>query len=166
MPECIVLCGLPAAGKSTFRASFESPKYEILSTDDFIEDHARQVGLTYNEVFKDYMPIAEDRFWAALGDAVKNNRNFVVDRTNLTIKSRRRVLSKVVKTYTKFAVVFMIPQNKTEKIEHNRRLANRPGKIIPQHVIAMMEKQFEMPTTDEGFNSVLQFDFWGNSIFK
>ena len=164
MPQFIMFVGLPASGKSTWRADMKLDGYEQISTDDLIDAHAAAVGLTYDEVFKDYMPIAEGRFWGAIADAVKNKRNIVLDRTNLSVKTRRRILSKLTNDYSKFAVVFMPPRDSVDRAEHKRRLADRPGKTIPMNILTMMEKQFELPTKNEGFDSVQIFDLWGRPM--
>jgi gluconate kinase len=52
--------------------------------------------------------------------------------------------------YEHIAVVFRTP----EPEELARRLASRPGKNIPDHVMRSMIDNFEMPTLDEGFTQV------------
>ena len=52
--------------------------------------------------------------------------------------------------YEHIAVVFKTP----EPEELARRLASRPGKNIPAHVMRSMIDNFEMPTLDEGFTQV------------
>lgn len=163
MPIAYIMVGLPASGKSTWRER-NGKGLEVISTDDLIEAHAKMLGLTYDQVFSDNIPIAEDRFWGAITDAVKNKRNIIIDRTNLIVKSRRRILSKLTKDYSKRAVVFMPPRDSVERDEHKRRLVGRPGKTIPMNILTMMEKQFELPTKDEGFDSVQVFDLWGRQV--
>ena len=41
-----------------------------------------------------------------------------------------------------------------EKEELAKRLASRPGKNIPDHVMRNMIDGFEMPTEDEGFTEI------------
>jgi gluconate kinase len=48
------------------------------------------------------------------------------------------------------AVVFRTP----EPEEHSRRLASRPGKVIPDHVLQSMVSTFEIPTEEEGFDEI------------
>jgi gluconate kinase len=52
--------------------------------------------------------------------------------------------------YEHIAVVFKTP----EPEELARRLASRPGKNIPDHVMRSMIDNFEMPDTEEGFTQV------------
>ena len=52
--------------------------------------------------------------------------------------------------YEHIAVVFKTPEHK----ELVRRLFSRPGKEIPEHVIASMIASFEMPDEQEGFAEI------------
>jgi gluconate kinase len=52
--------------------------------------------------------------------------------------------------YEHIAIVFKTP----EADELARRLASRPGKSIPDHVVRSMIDNFEMPSLDEGFTQV------------
>jgi gluconate kinase len=52
--------------------------------------------------------------------------------------------------YEHIAVVFKTP----EKEELDRRLASRPGKNIPAHVMRSMIEHFEMPSEEEGFKEI------------
>jgi predicted kinase len=52
--------------------------------------------------------------------------------------------------YKHIAVVFRTPDEE----ELARRLANRPGKEIPQEVVLNMINNFEMPTEEEGFAEI------------
>jgi len=61
MLKCYQLVGVPASGKSTWVENQDWAKdYVIVSTDDFVEKYAADQGKTYNEVFKEFMPIAVD----------------------------------------------------------------------------------------------------------
>jgi gluconate kinase len=52
--------------------------------------------------------------------------------------------------YEHIAIVFKTPD--TEELA--RRLASRPGKNIPDHVMRSMIENFDMPTEDEGFTEI------------
>lgn len=164
MPHLIMFVGLPASGKSTWRANMPLDGYDQLSTDDLIESHAKAVGLTYDEVFKDYMKIADGRFWNAVEDGIREKRNLIIDRTNLTFKTRRRVMGRVTHDYSTQAIVFLPPVSTSDKMEHSLRLRSREGKNIPPHIIETMIESFELPTREEGFDSIAIFDIWGNPV--
>lgn len=56
----------------------------------------------------------------------------------------------MLRDYEHIAVVFATP----EKDELERRLASRPGKNIPAHVMQSMINGFDKPTEDEGFTEI------------
>ncbi len=151
-PTCYVLVGLPAAGKSTWIATqpFDWNRTVVASTDNYIERVATAQGKTYSDVFKDEFSAAASNMNATVLDAVKNKLDIVWDQTNTTVASRKKKLKMLPPGYRKIAVVFKTP----DKDEHVRRLASRPGKVIPDTAIKQMAAQFEQPTREEGFDEI------------
>ncbi len=76
-------------------------------------------------------------------------KDIIWDQTSTSVKSRVRKFN-MLPDYEHIAVVFKTP----DEVELNRRLANRPGKNIPDHVMRSMIKHFEMPTEEEGFKEI------------
>jgi predicted kinase len=76
-------------------------------------------------------------------------RDIIWDQTSTSVKSRRRKFS-MLPDYEHIAVVFKTP----EHTELMRRLMNRPGKEIPDHVIASMIASWDEPTEEEGFKEI------------
>ena len=161
MPKCTFLVGVPGSGKSTWLKDQELWTL-IVSTDNIIEELAETYGLTYDQVFKDTIRFAElvmnnemDKAIAETDDY--GDANFHIDRTNLTVKSRRKFIEKLKPHGYEFeAVVFPLPG--TEKLpteEWNRRLDSRRGKTIPAHVLSSMIEHYEPPTEAEGFDKII-----------
>jgi predicted kinase len=118
-------------------------------------------GRTYNEVFQDNYSQANvecrEGFLRALNKEVPW---IIVDRTNLSVKSRTGwIQAAKSKGYKIAAVVFADPgtcSNHIEAVkEWSRRLASRPGKTIPHQIIDGMIRSFVMPTQAEGFDKIL-----------
>ncbi len=150
MPKCYQLIGVPGAGKSTWYSNQDWMKdMTYVSTDKFVEEHAKTVGKTYSEVFEDYMPTAVDLMVDEVIKAREEGKDVIWDQTSTTIKSRTKKFN-MLPDYEHVAVVFMTP----EKEELNQRLASRPGKHIPDHVIHSMIENFDMPTEEEGFKEI------------
>lgn len=150
MPKCYQLIGVPGSGKSTWVANQKWAKdCAYISTDKHVEDYAASVGKTYNEVFKDYMPTAVDLMCADVVAAREAGKDIIWDQTSTTVNSRKRKFN-MLRDYEHIAVVFEVP----DEDELNRRLANRPGKNIPWHVMDSMINGFAYPTEDEGFAEV------------
>lgn len=141
MPNAYVLVGLPGVGKSTWLAG----RGFIASSDNFIQLFARLRGKTYNEVFQEYIKKAEAHFWELLDGC---DHDIYIDRTNLTVKSRAR-LFKALPNHKFTAIVFPIPDDWAE------RLASRPDKQIPEHILRQMDRSYQPPTLDEGFHQII-----------
>ena len=150
MPKMYMLIGVPAAGKSTWIANQEWAKdMPVLSTDNFVEAEAKRQGKTYSEVFDAYMPTAVRLMTNQALGCQTNNVDVIWDQTSTTVRSRAKKF-KLLPNYEVIAVVFKTP----EKEEHDRRLASRPGKNIPAHVMKNMIESYEPPTEDEGFKEI------------
>lgn len=164
-PFCIVLVGLPGSGKTTLREGLINQAIDLclggpennltnavaqVSSDDYIEDKAKELGKDYNEIFKEYVNAAGTYATNSFNMAVSNRQNIIVDRTNVNAKSRRKFLSQLPKTYTKIAIV-LAPEENT--LIH--RLKNRTDKHISFEVVADMIDRFEPPYFAEGFESII-----------
>lgn len=155
-PVCHIMVGPPGVGKSTLVAK-NFQQCDILSTDNYLLEIAAENGITYNEAFKQHFGKAQARFDAAMADAIANNRNFVVDRTNMTVKTRKRTLSKLPKHYSAIAWTFNIPSvDELEKRVKERAAINTQD--VPRFVIEDMLKRYEAPTVEEGFAYVAKYD--------
>lgn len=150
MPTCYQLIGIPASGKSTWAATQEwAADCVTISTDNHVEEYAKSLGKTYNEVFHEYMPTATDLMAQDVIAARNQNKDIIWDQTSTTVKSRKRKF-RMLPGYRHIAVVFKIPD--TEELE--KRLSSRPGKTIPAQVIKDMINQFTMPDEEEGFSEI------------
>jgi predicted kinase len=151
MPKCYQLIGVPGAGKSTWIKNQPwAVDMPVVSTDNFVEKYALEQGKTYNEVFKEYMPIAVRLMANQALICQANNLDLIWDQTSTSVASRRKKFN-TLPAYEHIAVVFPIP----EADELQRRLNSRPGKNIPDEVMQSMIKNFEMPTLDEGFVEII-----------
>ena len=153
MPTLYMLIGVPGSGKSTWVANqnFDWNRTRIISTDNIIDRQAQAMGKTYSEVFDQLIKGATQQMNQDLKQAIADGADIIWDQTNLTPKSRSGKLSQIPKNYRKIAVYFTTPNDK----ELRRRLLNRPGKVIPVHVISNMIAQLQPPTAAEGFDEVI-----------
>lgn len=147
-PICMIMVGLPYSGKSTWIRE-NLPNLPIVSSDRFIEDQAEVQGKTYSEVFADSIDDAIAAMYTFRKKLINKRRSFVHDQTNLTAK-KRGGLFRDLYGYHIVAVCFDIP----EEI-HKERIASRPDKHIPEHVMESMRKTFEIPTLEEGFDEII-----------
>jgi predicted kinase len=148
-----MMVGMPACGKSTW----VSNNYHdgiFISSDAFIELEAFNRRKTYDEVFTDVIDTATKQFFAALKSALDQGMpKVLVDRTNLGVKSRKKILDLVPKDYKKIAIVVQCSVT-----TQDARLLSRPGKSIPFKIIQNMRNDFKLPTLDEGFDDVVMIN--------
>ena len=150
MPKCYQLVGVPGSGKSTWVSNQDwMLGLTVVSTDMWVEIHAKEQGKTYLEVFKDYMPTAVDLMAEQVVFAREHSHTVIWDQTSTTIASRERKF-RMLPNYEHVAIVFKTPDAE----ELKRRLASRPGKEIPDDVVQSMIDNFEMPTEEEGFKEI------------
>jgi predicted kinase len=142
--------GIPASGKSTWVANQDwIGECVVVSTDEFVEDYARECGQTYSEVFEDYMPTAVKLMADKVVRARDAGQDIIWDQTSTTVASRARKFN-MLPDYEHVAVVFRCP----EANELVSRLASRPGKLIPVDVVENMIQNFEIPDESEGFREI------------
>jgi predicted kinase len=150
MPKCYQLIGVPGSGKSTWVNNQEWAKNcAYISTDKFVDAHAHDVGKTYSEVFKDIMPKAVELMAKEVISARTEGKDIIWDQTSTTVTSRMKKFN-MLPQYEHIAVIFRTPD--TEELA--RRLASRPGKVIPYDVVYNMCKNWEEPTQEEGFKEI------------
>jgi predicted kinase len=150
MATCYQLIGVPGAGKSTWiKNQIWALGLSVVSTDMWVEMEAERVGKTYSEIFTDYMPKAVQLMANHVVLARDKGMDIIWDQTSTTIASRTRKFN-MLPDYEHIAVVFRTP----EHTELMRRLQSRPGKEIPDHVIASMIASWDEPTLEEGFKEI------------
>ena len=150
MPKCYQMIGVPGSGKSTWiRNQIWALGLTVISTDAFVEAYAEQQGRTYNQVFEDYMPRAVDLMAEQVIFAREHGHSVIWDQTSTTVASRQKKF-RMLPDYEHIAVVFGTP----EPAELARRLASRPGKSIPDHVMLSMLQNLKEPTLEEGFQEI------------
>ena len=150
MPKLYVLIGVPGSGKSTWIANQEWAKdCAVVSTDMWVAMEAERLGKTYSEIFDEYMPKAVKLMANHVELARDKGMDIIWDQTSTTLSSRQRKFN-MLPDYYHIAVLFKTP----EESELTRRLAGRPGKEIPNHVVRNMIDNFDLPTEEEGFKEI------------
>lgn len=166
----IVLSGIPGTGKSYLRGKLLDliPDAHIFSSDDILDEYARINGLTYDQAFLEYSDKSTKIANENLAVAVKNRQNIICDRTNLSSRARRRMISSVSsKFYKKQCIQILPPQTEEELKEWKKRLLLRDekeGKTIPDNVMAVFLRDFSEAYEDEGFEEVVKLDMFGQAV--
>lgn len=156
MTVAYLLIGLPGSGKSYWASSFfnRPNNMKLISTDSYIEQLATSTGKTYSELFDAEIANATGWMNDQLHDAIEHRNNIIWDQTNLTVKSRKNKIKKLIDAdYRVIAVFFDCPFDVAEQRRVDR--ANKTGKDIPASVIQQMTTQLVPPTLDEGFEKII-----------
>ena len=149
--ELIMLVGVPTAGKSTFSSNPKYSKYIRVSSDDILQEVAKERQQSYNTIFKGNIRFAQIAMMKVLRKAIEDGKSIIWDQTNLTKKQRRDKLKYIPDTYKKTAVYFIVDLKTALK-----RNTQRPGKVIPPEVLERMIKEYELPTLEEGFDEIVR----------
>lgn len=145
--EVKILIGPPCSGKSTWIAN-NNPNNEFIvcSTDNLLSWYGAQVSKTYNEVFNTGLFSSFEKiFFQMIKDLVDNNQKIIIDRTNMTIKSRSKILDLIPSHYQKTAVIF---DTELDLILSRNKERSKTGKTIPEFVIKNFIKSYEEPRNE------------------
>lgn len=149
-PTLYMLIGVPASGKSTYvTTEMNNMDCAYISSDAHIEAYATKQNSTYDQVFREYAPVAMKLIDAEAAAAKAAGCDIIWDQTSLTLGSRRKKFL-LLPEYRAIAIVFSTP----EHAEHTRRLNSRAGKSIPPFVIDNMIRSFIKPSIVEGFAEI------------
>ena len=150
MKKLYVMVGVPGSGKSTWIETQEwAKKCNVISTDYWVEEEAKRVGKTYEEIFEDYMPTAVKLMAQNVISAREMGNDIIWDQTSTTIESRAKKL-RMLPEYYAIAVVF----RPTDRDKIFRQLIGRTTRTVPNHVVHKMLDQWEEPTEAEGFKEI------------
>lgn len=152
--EMYMLIGVPGSGKSwwtSYRCPLVNPV--VLSSDAYIEEHARKINKTYNEIFRDHIDDAIKNTNLMCQKAIEEGKDIIWDQTNLDKKSRARKLARFSsKKYKKIAVYCHASHDDIFAVNEKRR---EFGRTIPEPVLLDMISRFEYPSLDEGFDDII-----------
>lgn len=147
------MCGPPGSGKSTL-CKTKFPTVPVVSTDNLILAYAESIGSSYSEVFKEYFPEAERVFKAQLVLLQEQGKPFIIDRTNMTVKSRMKTIRLIYPEYFITAISFPIiaPDILVE------RVSNRTNQPLSANLVRSMADMYVRPTYDEPFDLILNVE--------
>lgn len=133
-PECIVLVGLPAAGKSTFyRARF--PGHQHISKDNF-PPHARD------------KQARQDR---ELRTALASARSVVVDNTNVTPADRAAIVT-IAREFGARVICYYLEVSTRQAVARNEAREGRAR--VPKVAIFTAAKRLVPPDASEDFDEL------------
>jgi predicted kinase len=151
-PFIKVLIGPPCSGKSTWVKNNTSPTDVVLSRDAIVLELCPDMN--YTDAFNTCNQKEVDKiFKKRFSDAIMNGDNIIIDKTNLTSTSRKKLLANIPDEYFKVAVLF--DWDKKELLKRNIERNVKEGKFIPEKVFDDMINSFVPVRDDEGFDKVI-----------
>lgn len=141
----LLLCGLPASGKSTFSKevmkdrddiiylSSDLIRLEIYGSEEIQQDHAN--------VFQIMLDRAKE--------ALRNGKHVLYDATNISRKRRKGLLQQLPKNIDK-TVVYMATPIDTVIYQNNNR-----ERVVPEEAIYSMYKNMQIPVYSEGWDKII-----------
>ena len=133
-PECVILVGLPGAGKTTLvRSRF--PSYTHVSKDTFPQ-HARD---------------KQARQDTAIRAALAAGRSVVVDNTNVTPADRAAIIA-IARAFGARVVGYYLEVTTRDAVARNERREGRAK--VPKVAIFACAKKLVPPQMSEGFDEL------------
>lgn len=164
-PICTVMVGLPGLGKSTIvNGMYKDVDTFIYSTDNLLEVAAKELGSTYDEVFETLIKSVTEAANGSLDVAIRNKQDIIWDQTNLGAGKRKKIINRMKQAGYQVRCECIIPPEAgwiDDQKTWAYRLANRPGKTIPQNILTNMIESFTVPTVAEGFDMITFYNMHG-----
>jgi tRNA uridine 5-carbamoylmethylation protein Kti12 len=154
-PYVIILVGPPLSGKSSFCNEFKKINEDviIISRDEIIMDvfGSRDYTTAYNNVDrKKVNKILNEK----IQNASIENRNVIIDMTNMTSKIRKSNLNYFSNNYYKICVIFPILPDE-EYINRNKKRSQEENKNISMDVVKNMIASYQPISKNEGFDKIV-----------
>ena len=164
-PICTVMVGLPGLGKSTIvNGMYKDVDTFIYSTDNLLEVAAKELGSTYDEVFETLIKSVTEAANGSLDVAIRNKQDIIWDQTNLGEGKRKKIINRMKQAGYQVRCNCILPPEAgwiDDQKTWAYRLANRPGKTIPQNILTNMIESFTVPTVAEGFDMITFYNMHG-----
>lgn len=132
-PECVILVGLPGAGKTTF-ARARYPSHEHISKDTLPSSGNKQA-----------------RQDAALRAALTAGRSVIVDNTNVTPAERAAIIT-IARELDARIIGYYIEASTREAVARNEGRTGRAK--VPKVAIFTCAKRLVPPSLEEGFDEL------------
>jgi len=158
-----ILVGSSGSGKSTHAKTLGQV---ICSTDKYVEEQASIFGISYDNAFQmshstGIFKKFTKHFYEDIEHCIRNNKDFVIDRTNLSSEMRCNLILKLREMASKYGkkiiikgVYFVTPDNVIwQRLEHRKIIEN---KSIPVMLVKEQIEKYELPTIEEGFDYLIK----------
>jgi predicted kinase len=147
MAECVILVGLPGAGKTTF--------------------YRQRLSGTHVHISKDTFPHSardkQSRQDAAMAGALARGRSVAVDNTNVSAAGRASAIGLAKLHGARIIGVYIVASTR-EAVGRNERRDGREK--VPKVAIFTTAKRLEPPRLSEGFDELHAYRVAGDGTFE
>jgi len=153
-PTIHLMVGLPGCGKSTY-INENLNELEVLSRDSILVEYGKEKYNTdnYNEIWKNLTSEDQKEIDKLLqkknSELLRARKDFVIDLTNLSIKSRKKWFNKNFNTKIYVSLIGLNELKKRNETREDKNLF---------HLWKVMGKNFELPLLGED-NSVYEIEY-------
>lgn len=144
MPNLIIMVGLPGSGKSWHARELvrRGDAEEIISSDKIREELLGDENdqSANDKVFK--------LFYERANKLLSEGKNVILDATNTTLKSRRKIFSEIKVPCTKICYIIATPIQRCIEQDSERE------RSVGEEVIRKFERSFQCPQYFEGFDKI------------
>jgi tRNA uridine 5-carbamoylmethylation protein Kti12 len=153
--DCILVCGLPAAGKSEFaKEYFQGTGWDRVSRKEIhrmlyeMIHFGKKWSEEHFDALDDFLVKHVER--KIIEHLLQNRQKVLIDTTSVSAASRKNYVS-IARNMRKSIGVIFINTKTLTCLERNREKEDP----IPEKVIAALSASIELPTREEGFKEVL-----------
>ena len=143
MAKVYVMCGLPGSGKTTIARQIAADLDAVVISSDSIREE-----LYGDESVQGNPSVVFEAFYNKAHEAISHGSGVILDATNIKRKDRRKIFAEFPNE-TIIAVIVNTP------IEICFERNAKRSRVVPEHAIRRMWDNFEIPTIEEGFNSII-----------
>ncbi|XP_022244327.1 heterogeneous nuclear ribonucleoprotein U-like protein 1 isoform X2 [Limulus polyphemus] len=160
--EMIMMCGLPACGKTTWALEYclkhPEMKYNVLGTNNIIEK-MRVMGLPRKRNYAGRWDVLIQMSTKCLNKMMQigsqQRRNYILDQTNVYPSAQRRKM-RPFEGFRRKAVV-IVPHDEEFKRRREKQ-EKKEGKDVPDSAVLEMKANFELPNVGPLFDEVIFTD--------
>lgn len=142
--KLIVLCGLQGSGKSTYANEMVNVQTDVILSSDEYRKHFPEYD--NDKIFK--------TLYNDMNDNLQKGKNVIVDATNITIKSRKKLLDNLTNKNIKKEIIVFATPIETCRERLNKRNQDKNSHYVPLEVLENYHKSFEVPFKEEGWNNI------------
>lgn len=164
-PVVVLTVGIPGCGKSTLvKRIVNELDFHLVSSDQIIDEHAQKIGSHYDKIFKEYTNVATHLMWRRFHSFINDGKNIILDRTNLTIDSRKHVFDQIPFSYKIVVINVHVTEEDHKKFIEKRALSG--GKVVPNPIVRAMTEELQFCSEmEERVDLIIDFhNRWRNEF--